>query len=58
MNCLEIYNELQKRLTGATVVEKEDILKAIGEENFILLVRNFMITLDHKDENGVWWYLL
>ena len=58
MNYLEIYNELQKRLTNATVVKKEDILKVIGEENFILLVRNFMITLDHKDENGVWWYQL
>lgn len=58
MKILEIYNKLQKQYPNAEFLTEKDIVEAVGEESFSLLVRNFMITLDHKDENGVWLYSL
>ena len=58
MKIIEIYNELQKHYPNAEFLTEKEIIEAIGEENFSLLIRNFMITVDHKDENGVWLYSL
>ena len=58
MKIIEIYNELQKQYPNAEFLTEKEIVEAIGEENFSLLIRNFMITFDHKDENGVWLYSL
>lgn len=58
MKILEIYNKLQKQYPSAEFLTEKDIVEAVGEESFLLLLRNFMITLDHKDENGVWMYSL
>ena len=58
MKILEIYNKLQKQYPNAEFLTEKDIVEAVGEESFLLLLRNVMITLDHKDENGVWMYSL
>ena len=58
MKILEIYNKLQKQYPNAEFLTEKDIVESVGEESFLLLLRNFMITLDHKDENGVWLYSL
>ena len=58
MNVLQIYNQLQQKFSYTNIVEKEDIIDTVGEENFQLLVRNFMIVYHHKDDDGTRWYEL
>ena len=58
MNILQIYNELQNKFKGKELIKESDIVATIGQENFITLVRNFMIVRHHKDADGTVWYEL
>ena len=58
MNTLQIYNELQQKCKDEELVKESDIVAAIGQENFIALVRSFMIVRHHKDADGTVWYEL
>lgn len=55
---IDIYNQLCGHFPNIDEVKKEDIINAIGYENFLLLTRNLFIVMSRKDENGVYWYEL
>lgn len=58
MNILKVYNNLQEHFKGKSCIKESDIIKILGQENFVLLVRNFMIIRVRKDEDGTVWYEL